>query len=138
MGQAPSPDGIRLPLDSEADIVAARQKGRILAAEIGLSPSELTVVATVISELARNIVLYARRGMITMKLLERDGRRGIAVTASDDGPGIPDISRAIQDGYSTSGGLGLGLPGVRRLMDEFAIESTVGRGTTVTVTKWGR
>lgn len=138
MGQAPSEDGIRLPLDSEADIVAARQKGRLLAAEIGLSASELTVVATVISELARNIVLYAQRGQITVRLMEKDGRRGIMVTASDEGPGIPDISRAVQDGYSTSGGLGLGLPGVRRLMDEFAIESVVDRGTTVTVTKWGR
>lgn len=138
MSQAPSGDGIRLPLDSEADIVLARQKGRHLAAELGLSASELTVVATVISELARNIVLYAGRGQIAVSLVERDGRRGIVVTAYDEGPGIADISRAVQDGYSTSGGLGLGLPGVRRLMDEFSIESEVGRGTTVTVTKWGR
>jgi len=138
MGQAPSEDGLCLPLASEADIVAARQKGRLLAAEIGLSASELTVVATVISELARNIVLYARRGQITVRRVERDGRQGIVVIADDEGPGIPDIARAVQDGYSTSGGLGLGLPGVRRLMDEFAVESVVGRGTTVTVTKWGR
>lgn len=95
-----------------------------------------TFVATVISELARNIVLYAGRGEITLRLVEKAGRRGITVIASDEGPGIADIGQVLQDGYSTSGGLGLGLPGVRRLMDEFEIVSEVGRGSTVTTTKW--
>jgi len=125
-----------LPVGADTDIVKARQKGRELAAQLGFSSSDLALIATAISELARNIVRYANRGEIILKLAERGERRGIAVIARDEGPGIPSIAQAMQDGYSTSGSLGLGLPGARRLMDEFEIVSKNGAGTTVTVKKW--
>jgi serine/threonine-protein kinase RsbT len=125
-----------VPIKSDRDIIVARQRGRELAAELGFSDTDLTLIATAISELARNIVLYAKSGEIALKALQQGDKRGIAVTALDDGPGIPDIRRALQDGYSTSRSLGLGLPGVRRLMDEFEITSEVSRGTTVTTKKW--
>ncbi len=127
-----------IPVESDGDIVGARQKGRRLSAQLGFSSSDLTLIATAISELARNILLYAKRGEIILKLVEHGEMRGIIVTAHDEGPGIPDISRALEAGYSTSRSLGLGLPGVRRLMDEFEIVSEVGSGTTVTVKKWER
>ena len=127
-----------IPVRSDADIVLARQKGRELAAALGFRPTDLTLIATAISELARNIVLYAKRGRIVLKGVERGSRRGIMVVARDDGPGIPNVAQALQSGFSTSGGLGLGLPGVKRLTDEFDIESAAGRGTTVTVKKWLR
>lgn len=98
----------------------------------------MAVVATAISELARNIVRYAVRGEITLRLVQNNGKKGIEVVASDDGPGIPDVGLAMQDGYSTSGGLGLGLPGTRRLMDDFEITSDFGKGTVVTVRRWRR
>ncbi len=103
---------------------------------MGFSSTDLTLIATAISELARNIVLYAKSGEIHLSSIEHGDKRGIAVVARDEGPGIPDIRRALQDGYSTSRSLGLGLPGVRRLMDEFEIVSEVNRGTRVTVKKW--
>src|SRR6266581_8342292 len=132
-------DELRVPIDSDSDIVAARQKGRELAGRCGFPATELAVVATAISELARNIVRYATRGEIVVRLIDnKDGKQGIEVVADDDGPGIPDITLAMQDGYSTSGSLGLGLPGVRRLMDEFDIMSQFGKGTTVTTRKWKR
>lgn len=114
----------------------ARQKGRALAIEIGFSAVDATLIATAISELARNIVAYARKGEITLQVIRGSSREGIMVVAGDDGPGIPDIRQAMRDGFSTSGSLGLGLPGVRRLMDEFELVSQSGRGTTVTVRKW--
>jgi len=123
-------------INSDQDIVAARQRGRALAAEIGFSATDATLIATAISELARNIVSYARKGEVTLRVVRGSSRQGILVIASDDGPGIPDIPQALRDGFSTSGSLGLGLPGVRRLMDEFEIASRPGRGTTVTVKKW--
>lgn len=126
----------RVPIRSDTDIVAARQEGRALSLLLGFSPTEATLVATAISELARNIVLYAKRGEVLLGFVEQRGRRGLVVVARDEGPGIPDVPRALMDGHSTSGGLGLGLPGVRRLMDEFEIVSEVGKGTTVTVKKW--
>jgi serine/threonine-protein kinase RsbT len=129
-------DEIRVAINSDQDIVTARQKGRALAIELGFSAGDATLVATAISELARNIVSYARKGEITLKAIQTSGRKGISITASDDGPGIPDIRQAMRDGFSTSGSLGLGLPGVRRLMDDFEIGSQVGRGTTVVVKKW--
>jgi serine/threonine-protein kinase RsbT len=129
-------DEMRVPIHSDLDILSARQKGRTLASEMGFSTGNLTLIATAISELARNIVLYARRGEIVLSRIEEDGRMGIAVTARDEGPGIPDIGLAMQSGYSTSGSLGLGLPGVRRLMDEFGIDSSPGKGTIVTAKKW--
>ena len=128
----------RVPIGSDADIVAARQQGRALAAEVGFSGTDLTVIATAISEVARNIVAYAKRGDILLSLTQEGGKRGITIVARDQGPGIPDVAKALRDGYSTSGTLGLGLPGARRLMDEFDIVSDVGKGTTVTMKKWVR
>jgi len=129
-------DETRVPINSDHDIVLARQRGRALAQQIGFSNSNLTLVATAISELARNILLYAKRGELTLGIDNDGGREGFVLVARDQGPGIPDIARALEVGYSTSGSLGLGLPGVRRLMDDFEIVSGVGRGTTVTATKW--
>jgi len=131
-------DEVRVPIDRDADIVTARQKGRELATQCGLLSTDLAVVATAISELARNIVRYAARGEIIVRRVDENGKRGVEVVAVDEGPGIPDVTLAMQDGYSTSGGLGLGLPGTRRLMDEFEIISDFGKGTTVTVRRWKR
>jgi serine/threonine-protein kinase RsbT len=127
---------IRVPINSDQDIVLARQRGRALAVEFGFSASDATLIATAISELARNIVSYARKGHITLALINSASRQGLSIVASDDGPGIQDIRQAMRDGFSTSGSLGMGLPGVRRLMDEFEISSQLGRGTTVAVKKW--
>lgn len=138
MKAAAIPVELRVPVGADVDIVTARQKGRELAAQCGLSSTDLAVVATAISELARNIVRYAVRGEILLRRVDNGTKRGIEVVATDDGPGISDVPLAMQDGYSTSGGLGLGLPGVRRLMDEFDIVSKPGKGTTVTVRKWRR
>jgi len=122
---------------SDRDIVTARQQGRAVALAAGFSVSEATLIATAISELARNIVSYANHGSITLRRTNgASGMRGLTIVATDSGPGIADIAQALRDGYSSSGGLGLGLPGVRRLMDEFDIDSHAGSGTTVTVTKW--
>lgn len=123
---------------ADADVLLARQKGRELAKSLRFSASELTLIATAISEVARNIVTYAKRGQISLRLVGQGRRRGIQVVAQDDGPGIADIARAMEDGFSTSSSLGLGLPGSRRLMDEFDIVSALGKGTTVTMTKWER
>lgn len=123
---------------TEADIVTARLIGRAMAQELGFSPGDATLIATAISELARNVVQYAREGEVRFSILSSGGRQGISVTVVDKGPGIDDVSAALQDGFSTSGRLGLGLPGVRRLMDELAIDSLPGHGTTVKVKKWKR
>ena len=127
-----------VPIRTEIDVVIARQRARELASELRFSSSELTLIATAISEVARNIVIYAGAGEITFRIVEQGPRRGLVVFASDRGPGITDIERAMQDGYSTSRGLGIGLPGSKRLMDEFAVSSEVGKGTVVTMTKWER
>jgi len=127
---------IRVLITSDQDIVAARQQGRTLAVNLQFSPGDSTLIATAISELARNIVSYARRGEIRIRPMQNSDRPGIVIIASDDGPGIRDIRQAMRDGFSTSGSLGLGLPGVRRLMDDFEIVSEQGMGTTVTVKKW--
>jgi serine/threonine-protein kinase RsbT len=129
---------INVPIVSDLDIVTARQQGRMLALQLDYSSTDATLIATAISELARNIVRYAKRGEIVLARTNNGVRPGILVVARDEGPGIADISRAVAGGYSTSGGLGLGLSGVRRLMDEFAISSELGKGTTVTVTRWKR
>lgn len=131
-------DEVRIHIDSEPDIVVARQQGRALAAELGFSPGDLALVATAISEVTRNIIEYAGCGELLLRLIGDRSRRGIELVASDLGPGIPDLELAMQDGYSTGGGLGLGLPGAKRLMDEFEIESAVGRGTVVRMKKWVR
>lgn len=127
---------IKVAINSDQDIVLARQKGRALAAEMGFASGDATLIATAISELARNIVSYARKGQIILKSINGVDRQGLSIIASDHGPGIPDIRQALRDGFSTSGSLGMGLPGVRRLMDEFEITSQPGRGTTVAVKKW--
>jgi len=129
---------VRIPIRTDADVVAARRQGRELAAQAGFSATELTIIATAISEIARNIVMFANRGEITVSLVGDDSRQGVTVVARDSGPGISDLERAVQDGYSGYGGMGLGLPGSRRLMDEFEVSSEVDRGTTVTMTKWRR
>ncbi|HEX2669033.1 MAG TPA: ATP-binding protein [Gammaproteobacteria bacterium] len=125
-----------------ADIVIARQHGRKLTLHTGCSSGESTLVATVISELARNVLLYAKGGEITVEKTRDAAQQiplhGIRIACRDKGPGIADIPRVLQGGYSTSGGLGLGMSGVRKIVDEFDIETGVGKGTTVTVTKWLR
>jgi serine/threonine-protein kinase RsbT len=127
---------ICVAITTDQDVVAARQKGRGMALELGFSASDSTLLATAISELARNIVSYAGQGEIVLRATQNSGQPSITVIARDDGPGISSIEQALRDGYSTSGSLGLGLPGVRRLVDEFEITSEVGQGTTVTVRKW--
>jgi serine/threonine-protein kinase RsbT len=129
-------DETRVPILSDADVVVARQQGRLLGKQLGFSSGDLTLIATAISELARNIVSYATRGEIILRLVQEGGKEGIVIIAHDEGPGIPDIAQAMQDGYSTGNSLGLGLPGTKRLMDEFDIVSCVGQGTTVTIKKW--
>jgi len=128
---------VRVAIASDDDVVAARQAGRQLAESLGLATTDLTLVATAISEVARNITAYAGEGEIVVRPVDDGGRRGVQVVARDHGPGIEDIERALQDGFTTGGGLGLGLPGARRLMDDFAITSRPGAGTTITMTKWG-
>lgn len=132
------PERVVVPIQDELDIVRARQEGRQLAKEAGFGPVDLARVATAISELARNIYNYARPGSIELGAVQRGSRRGIEVVAHDQGPGIADIEEAMRDGYTTSGGLGAGLPGTRRLVDEFEIESERGVGTKVTIRKWLR
>lgn len=131
-------DERRVEVVADLDIVTARKAGRDLAARLGFSGSELTVIATAISEVARNIVEYGRGGEIRLRLVEHGAQRGIVIVAKDDGPGIPNIERAMRDGFSTGRGLGMGLPGARRLMDDFEIVSGPGKGTTVTMRKWKR
>ena len=126
---------VRVAVRSDADVVAARQAARELAERLDFSPTELTEIATAVSEIVRNIVRFADSGDVLVELLDSP-RRGLRITARDSGPGIPDVQQALRDGYSTYQGLGLGLPGARRLMDEFAVVSEQGRGTTVTMIKW--
>jgi anti-sigma regulatory factor (Ser/Thr protein kinase) len=125
-----------IPISNDADIVKARQVGRELAARAGCTPTDLTMVATAISEIARNIVTYARGGQMEMRLVEEPGRIGVKIVATDEGPGIDNLERALEDGYTTGVGLGLGLPGTRRLVDDFSITSEPGHGTRVVMYKW--
>ena len=133
----PASGGVRIGVRADTDVVVARQRGRDVAVQAGLSTTEATVVATAISEVARNIVRFARGGAVTVRALS-DDVPGVLVVAQDAGPGISDVELALTEGYTTYGGMGLGLPGCRRLMDEFEISSEVGRGTTVIMTKWHR
>ncbi|MEK4626945.1 MAG: anti-sigma regulatory factor [Solibacillus sp.] len=121
---------------TEWDIVAARQLGRNEAKAIGFGAVDQARITTAISELARNIYLYARAGEVTIERVYKDGKVGIRITATDKGPGIDNLKKVMEDGFSTSGGLGAGLPGVKRLMDNMDIQSTVGQGTIVIVEKW--
>ncbi|MBG9566372.1 MULTISPECIES: anti-sigma regulatory factor [Brevibacillus] len=134
MWQSCSPETIKI--EREADIVTARQVGRNMSRQLGFGTIMQSRIATSISELARNIFLYAGTGTITIAPIEQNGVIGLQLTAIDAGPGIPDIRKALEDGYSTSGALGAGLPGVRRMMDEFEIHSSPGEGTRVVVVKW--
>ena len=127
---------VRVRIESDTDLVSARSAGRTLAEQAGFSSSELTLIATAISELARNIIEYANFGEIHLELVHNASTSGIRIVAKDSGPGISNIEQAIRGGYSTSGGLGLGLAGVRHIMDHFDLESNTGSGTCVTVTKW--
>lgn len=131
-------DEMRIPIQCDADIVTARQQARRLAMELGFSVTDLTLITTAISEIARNIVEYAKHGEIIMHFVQEGSKRGLTIVARDDGPGIANIAKAMQDSYSTGKGLGLGLPGARRLMDDFDIVSEVGKGTMVRMTKWLR
>ena len=128
----------RVAISSSADIVIARQKGRELATELGFDGADLTLIATAISEVARNIVDHAKVGEIVLGPTTQASKRGLEITARDDGPGIADVKKAMEYGYSTRSGLGVGLPGAKWLMDEFDIESKVGKGTRVTMKKWLR
>jgi serine/threonine-protein kinase RsbT len=126
----------RVPICNSQDIVSARQEGRLMASRLRFSASDLTLITTAISEVARNILDHARQGEIVFDIVKNHTRQALVVEAWDRGPGIPDVSRALQVGYSSRGGLGLGLPGARRLMDDFTIASTVGKGTVVRMKKW--
>jgi serine/threonine-protein kinase RsbT len=129
-------DDFRVRIQSQADVAAARERGRTLARVIGLTSVEQALVTGAISELARNMLAYAQTGEIRIRVADNGRSNGVTIMAQDEGPGIADPDRAIVDGFSTSGRLGLGLPGVRRLMDEFDLRSDAGQGTLVTVTKW--
>ena len=136
-------DGREIEILVEDDIVTARSAGREIARGIGFGIVDCTLVATAISELTRNIILYAGQGAITINILrtrdtphDADSPRGLEIIATDTGPGIEDINLVMRDGYSTSEGMGLGLPGTRRLMDEFELHSEPGKGTTIRTTKW--
>jgi serine/threonine-protein kinase RsbT len=127
-----------VPVAAASDIVAARQKARTVAAELGFEGADLTLIAAAISEVSRNIVQHATRGEIVIRPLKNGLKEGMCIVARDQGPGIEDLERAMQYGYSTAKGLGVGLPGAKWLMDEFHIESKIGVGTTVTMKKWRR
>lgn len=129
-------DEIRVEVKSTIDIVTARQSGRELAMKVGFTGAEVTLIAAAISEVARNIIDHAKSGEILLAGLQQGSHRGIQVIARDEGPGIRDVAQAMQYGYSTRKGLGVGLPGAKWLMDEFDIVSKVGKGTTVTMKKW--
>jgi serine/threonine-protein kinase RsbT len=129
-------DGQAIVIARDTNIVEARAAARDLATRIGFTPTDQVLIATAVSEIARNIVAYAGAGEMVMSVVEDRFRRGLQVVARDRGPGIADLRLAMQDGYSGSGSLGLGLPGSRRLMDEFIVESALGKGTTIIMRKW--
>ncbi len=127
-----------MPVRSSDDVVQVRQVVRAYAVELGMSLVDQTKIVTAASELARNTLDYGGGGMLLVEALNGDGRHGLRLTFQDQGPGIPDVQLALKDGYTTGSGLGLGLGGTKRLVNEFEIESRVGEGTRVRVTKWGR
>lgn len=135
--EQPAEGVVRVPVTKDADVVTARQKGREVAALVGFSVTEQTLIATAISEVTRNIVKFAERGEVAISAISAtEGRRGVSIVARDVGPGIKDPAQAMQDGFSTYQGFGLGLPGAKRLMDRFDLVSVTGEGTTVTMEKW--
>lgn len=129
---------IRVVVRQDTDIVLACQKGRALAERVGIKGDNQVVVVIAISEVARNIINYAGCGEIFLDAVGQNGLQGISIVARDEGPGISNVEKALEDGYSTGGGLGLGLAGAKRLMDEFEVKSRPGKGTTITMTKWKR
>jgi serine/threonine-protein kinase RsbT len=129
-------DEVRVPINADADLVTARAEGRAMAERLGFPRPDPTLIATAISEVARNIVVHVGRGEIVLRPVEEPNRYGLVVIANDDGPGIRDVEAAVREDYSARGGLGLGLPGARRLMDDFEIASGPDTGTTVTMRKW--
>ncbi len=131
-------DDIRVAIRTDADVVTARQEARTMGASLGFTSTDLTLLATAISEVARNITTYAGEGEVALRVLSEAGRDGIEVVASDSGPGIADVELAMQDGYTTGNGLGLGLPGTRRLVDDFDLQTQPGVGTTIRLVKWTR
>ena len=135
---SPVPSSGEMQIKAENDIVAARRAVRDLATQFGFAPTDVTRIVTAASELARNVFKYAGEGIMRWNRLRSDDRSGIELQFVDHGPGIADVSRALELGYSTGGGLGLGLPGAKRLVDELEIQSAVGQGTTVTLRKWRR
>ena len=127
-----------LAIKAEHDIVIARRAIRQAAGQLGFGETDVTRIVTAASEMARNIYKYAREGMMRWRTIQVNGRNGIELQFIDQGPGIPDISLALREGYTTSRGMGMGLPGAKRLMDDLQIESTVGKGTSITLKKWLR
>jgi serine/threonine-protein kinase RsbT len=127
---------VSLPIASELDIVKARQEVRTHAQELGFTLVDQTRITTAVSELVRNIVKYAVKGNIDIEMTENGTRKGLRIICRDDGPGIPDVALAMKEGYTTGKGLGYGLPGAKRLVDQFEIWSEVGKGTRVTIIKW--
>jgi serine/threonine-protein kinase RsbT len=129
-------DEIVVAINNPDDIVDARKAGHRLALDLGFSLTDVTMIATAISEVARNITSYAGHGAVRVAVADREGRQALIIRAEDEGPGIADVERAMEDGYSTGRGLGLGLPGARRLMDRLIVESELGRGTAIEMWKW--
>lgn len=130
------PESYRLLIRNDADIVLARQRVRAVASALGFSSTDQTLIATAVSELTRNILSYAKEGEVIVRTVAGLGRSGIEIVAEDQGPGIADLEAAMRDGYSTGGGLGLGLPGTKRLVDELVVDTRVNEGTRITVRKW--
>ncbi|GGO82892.1 anti-sigma regulatory factor [Nonomuraea cavernae] len=131
-------DAIELPIAANSDVVLVRQRVRTSAQQVGLSLVDQTKVVTAASELARNTLVYAGGGRVRIEVVGNGARGGLRLTFADEGPGIPDLELALTDGWTTGGGLGLGLSGSRRLVDEFDLDSEPGKGTRVTVVKWAR
>jgi serine/threonine-protein kinase RsbT len=131
-------DEIRVAIRTDADVVTARQEARTMGAALGFTSTDLTLLATAISEIARNITTYAGEGEVALRVVREGSRHGIEVEATDDGPGIANVELAMQDGYTTGNGLGLGLPGTRRLVDDFELETAPGAGTRIRMVKWTR
>jgi serine/threonine-protein kinase RsbT len=131
-------DDVRVAIRTDADVVTARQEARAMGSGLGFSSTDLTLLATAISEIARNITTYAGEGEVALRVLNDGARVGIEVVATDEGPGIDDVELAMQDGFTTGNGLGLGLPGTRRLVDEFELKTAPGGGTEVRLVKWTR
>jgi serine/threonine-protein kinase RsbT len=130
------PDVRRIAINNDLDIVAARVEGRNMAKEMGFGIIDQARIATAISELARNVVLYARSGLVILRQITTNNRVGIEIVCEDEGHGIADVDAVMRDEHSTAQGLGMGLRGTKRLMDGFEIRSQLGRGTTVIVRKW--